>query len=103
MLSAHEAALSTVTLSNSDTTHVLSGSADGGLLVWRLDTGRLLHRLAGHTNAVTAVRATDTQNLGVSGLYCNAKYRYDIEKLSAILALCEGNHQSPVDSLTNGK
>ena len=73
VLSAHEAALTSVTLSNSDMTHALSGSADGGLLVWCLDTGRLLHRLTGHTNSVTAVRTTDTQNLGVSGLYCNAK------------------------------
>ncbi|XP_021340919.1 protein will die slowly-like [Mizuhopecten yessoensis] len=49
------------------TTDVVSGSERGTVLVWDLSIGEPRHRLAGHTDSVTAIRITSDGSFAMSG------------------------------------
>ena len=62
-----------------DPRHALSGSYDGTLRLWELETGAELHRFEGHEYAVTTVTALADGRRALSGSYDRTLRLWDLE------------------------
>jgi WD40 repeat protein len=49
----HETDVGCVVISE-DNEHVVSGAKDGNMIIWKVQTGEIMHKLTGHTDKITA-------------------------------------------------
>ena len=63
-----------------DRRRALSGSEDRTVRLWDVETGLLLHLLAGHEGAVSAVTISPDGNHAISGSYDRTLRLWDLQR-----------------------
>ena len=64
----HETDVGCVVISE-DNEHVVSGAKDGNMIIWKVQTGEIMHKLTGHTDKITGLRLTVRGQLIISGKF----------------------------------
>ncbi len=85
-----------------DQRHIISGSEDGGLIVWDLADGRLVRNLIGHTQGITSIAAAPDGQRVVSSSFDGSIHVWDIasgevsvlkghrDMVTAVSVTCDG-------------
>ncbi|MFW7382198.1 MAG: WD40 repeat domain-containing protein [Oligoflexus sp.] len=72
----------------SDNRRIISGSTDGAIRVWDIETGKLLSTLVGHPSSISALDLSPDDSYLISGSYDRSIIIWDMKKEEKLRQIC---------------